>query len=153
APGGDTPTPADVPAALLGHPRYRVLGVRGAGGMGVVYKAVHRLLGRGVALKVLQPALTDRPHFVERVRLEVKGLGRLNQPNLVQGVDAEEAEGLPFLGMEYVEGESLEERIRRTGPLPLAEACGLVRQAALALQHAHEKGMVHRDVKPSNLLV
>jgi hypothetical protein len=152
ATGGDTGAPVDVPAALLGHPRYRVLGVLGSGGMGVVYKAVHRLMDRVVALKVLQRTLTERPRFVERFRQEVKALARLDHPHLVRALDAEEAAGLHFLVMDYVEGENLEERVRRLGPLPVAEACDCVRQAALGLQHAHENGMVHRDVKPSNLL-
>jgi hypothetical protein len=142
-----------VPAALAGHPRYRVLEVLGAGGMGVVYKAVHRLMDRVVALKVIHRHLTDRPAFVERFRREVRAAARLAHPNIVTAHDADQAGDTHFLVMEYVAGTSLDREVQRRGPLPVPEACALVRQAALGLQHAHERGMVHRDVKPANLLL
>jgi serine/threonine protein kinase len=149
-PGGET---LAIPHALVGHPRYRVLGTLGTGGMGVVYKAVHRLMDRVVALKVIDHRLTARPTFVERFRREVRAAARLAHPNIVTAYDADQAGDTHFLVMEYVAGTTLDQEVARRGPLPVAEACALVRQAALGLQHAHERGMVHRDIKPHNLLL
>jgi len=143
----------DIPAELIGHPRYRILGVLGAGGMGIVYKAVHRLMERVVALKILNHSLTARPGFAERFRREVKAAARLAHPNIVVAYDADEAAGTHFLVMEYVHGTTLDREVARRGPLPVSEACNLVRQAALGLQHAHERGLVHCDIKPHNLLL
>ena len=151
--GGDARTPPDFPDALFAHPRYRVLGVLGAGGMGVVSKAVHRLMDRVVALKVIHRHLTDRPGLVARFRREVRAAARLNHPNIATAYDADQAGDAHFLVMEYVAGASLDREVERRGPLPVREACAYVRQAALGLEHAHEKGMVHRDIKPHNLLL
>jgi serine/threonine protein kinase len=147
------PAAPDIPAELTAHPRYRILGVLGAGGMGVVYKAIHRLMDRVVALKVLNHSLTDRPGFAERFRREVKAAARLAHPNIVAAFDADEVAGTHFLVMEYVAGTTLDRVVARRGPLPVPEACDLVRQAALGLQHAHERGLVHRDIKPHNLVL
>jgi hypothetical protein len=147
------PTAPDVPAELIAHPRYRILGALGAGGMGVVYKAIHRFMERVVALKVLNPSLTARPGFAERFRREVKAAARLAHPNIVAAYDADEAAGTHFLVMECVAGTTLDQEVVRRGPLPVREACDLVRQAALGLQHAHERGLVHCDIKPQNLLL
>jgi hypothetical protein len=143
----------DIPTEFIAHPRYRVLGVLGAGGMGVVYKAIHRLMERVVALKVLNPSLTSRPGFAERFRREVKAAARLGHPNIVTAYDADEAAGRHFLVMEYVAGTTLDRVVAQRGPLPVGEACDLIRQAALGLQHAHERGLVHRDIKPPNLVL
>jgi Protein kinase domain/Leucine Rich repeat len=145
-------TPA-VPPELVDHPRYRVLGLVGQGGMGAVYRAEHRRMQRLVALKVIHPTLMRRPAAVKRFHQEVRAAARLQHPNIVHAYDADQAGGLHFLVMEYVEGTSLAELVRQRGPLPVAEACVFARQAALGLQHAHERGMVHRDVKPQNLMV
>jgi hypothetical protein len=152
SPAGDG-TAWDIPAPMVGHPRYRVLGVLGSGGMGVVYKAVQRHTDRVVALKVIRPKVHGRPDFVERFRREARAVARLQHPNIVLAYDADEAGGLHFLVMEYVEGTGLDRVLRQRGPLPVREACEYARQAALGLQHAHERGMVHRDVKPANLLL
>src|SRR5262249_39988925 len=133
---------SDIPAEFLGHPRYRILGVLGAGGMGVVYKAVHRLMERVVALKVLNGNLTARPRFAERFRREVKAAARLAHPNIVTAYDADEAAGTHFLVMEYVDGTTLDAEVARCGRLPVHEAFAVIRQAALGLQHAHECGMI-----------
>src|SRR5262245_5379236 len=143
----------EVPPELADHPRYRVLAPVGAGGMGVVYKAEQRMMGRVVALKVMARRYTANPEAVARFRREVHAAARLNHPNIVTAHDADEAEGLHFLVMEYVEGTSLDRLVRRRGPLSVVTACRCIRQAALGLQHAHEQGMVHRDIKPHNLMV
>jgi hypothetical protein len=153
APEGSAVAPdTGLPAALADHPRYRVLELIGVGGMGAVYKAEHVLMGRPVALKVLNRELTDRPATAERFRREARAAAQLAHPNIVAAFDAEQAGDLHFLVMEYVDGVSLARLVADRGPLPVAEACDYIRQAALGLQHAHERGMVHRDIKPQNLM-
>jgi uncharacterized protein (TIGR03067 family) len=147
------PVPSEVPAELAGHARYRVQGLLGVGGMGAVYKAEHQLMERLVALKVINRGLTSNPAAVERFRREVKAAARLTHPNIVTAFDADHTGDTHFLVMEYVEGTSLARLVAEKGPLPVAQACDYVRQAALGLQHAHEQGMVHRDVKPQNLML
>jgi serine/threonine protein kinase len=142
-----------VPAELINHPRYRVLGLVGQGGMGAVYRAEHRRMQRLVALKVIRPGLMRNPAAVQRFHQEARAAAQLQHPNIVTAFDADQAGGLHFLVMEYVEGISLAQLVSQCGPLPVAEACNCVRQAALGLQHAHEQGMVHRDVKPQNLML
>jgi len=142
-----------VPPELIGHPRYRLLEWLGAGGMGVVFKAEHRLMQRSVAIKVISRKLTKNPVAVERFQREVKAAARLSHPNIVTAHDAERAGNLHCLVMEYVEGKNLARLVEEKGPLPLEEACDYTRQAALGLQYAHELGMVHRDIKPQNLMV
>jgi hypothetical protein len=151
-PGGP-PAPVAVPAALASHPRYRILEPLGAGGMGVVYKAEHVLMGRVVALKVLRGDVSDRPESVARFCREVKTLAQLSHPNIVTAHDAEEFGGVLFLVMEFVDGESLDRVLARSGPVPPALAAGWVRQVAEGLRFAHERGLVHRDLKPANLLL
>ncbi|HEY1859609.1 MAG TPA: protein kinase, partial [Gemmataceae bacterium] len=148
------PLPADpgIPQELIDHPRYRVLELLGSGGMGRVYKAEHRIMERLVALKVINRNLVENPAAVERFRREVKTAARLIHPNIVTAFDAEQVENCHFLVMEYVEGQSLDRVVQKRGRLPVAEACDYVRQAALGLQYAHERGMVHRDIKPQNLM-
>jgi hypothetical protein len=150
APAGATP--AEVPAALAQHPRYRILRLLGAGGMGTVYKAEHQLMERPVALKVIGGDLVGDPAAVERFRREVKNAARLTHPNIVAAYDAEQAGDLHFLVMEFVEGTSLDRLVAKQGRLPVGQACDYVRQAAVGLQHAFERGMVHRDIKPANLM-
>ncbi len=141
-----------VPAELARHERYRVVRLLGAGGMGCVYQAEHCVMRRTVALKVINRAFTANPAAVERFCREVRAAARLTHPNIVTAYDAEHTGDTTFLVMEYVEGVTLAQLVLERGPLPIAEACGCVRQAALGLQHAHERGMVHRDVKPANLI-
>jgi hypothetical protein len=144
--------PVVLPPELLRHPRYRVLELLGSGGMGAVYKAEHLLMERVVALKVMSRALVGNAAGVERFRREFKTSARLAHPNIVVAHDAEQAGDLHFLVMEYVEGTDLARWVVERGPLPIAEACRYARQAALGLQHAHEHGMIHRDIKPHNLM-
>jgi serine/threonine protein kinase len=146
------PSQTAIPAELVDHPRYRVRELLGTGGMGCVYKAEHRLMERAVALKVVNSQFTGDPAAIERFEREVRTAARLSHPNIVTAHDAEQAKGLHFLVMEYVEGASLDRWVEKRGPLPVAEACDYIRQAAQGLQHAHERGMVHRDIKPQNLM-
>src|SRR5262249_11574204 len=125
----------------------------GTGGMGAVYKAEHRLMKRLVALKVINEELIAKPAAVERFRREVEAAARLSHPNIVTAHDAEQIGNAHFLVMEFVEGTSLDRIVKNQGPLSVATACDYVRQAALGLQHAFERGMVHRDIKPQNLML
>jgi serine/threonine protein kinase len=142
-----------IPEELRNHPRYRITGRLGVGGMGVVYRAEHRLMERPVALKVLSPRLLGNPAAVERFRVEVRAAARLSHPNIVAAWDADEAGGLQMLVMEFIDGISVARQVQKAGPIPLKHACIFARQAALGLQHAMEKGMVHRDIKPQNLML
>jgi serine/threonine protein kinase len=144
---------ADVPPELANHARYRVVGVLGKGGMGTVYKAEHRVMKRAVALKVISTHLIADAGAVERFRREVEAAAKLSHPNIVTAFDAEQAGNCHFLVMELVDGLSLDRVLQRQGPLLVALACDYARQAAQGLQHAHEHGMVHRDVKLQNLMV
>ena len=148
-----TPGTFDLPDELVQHGRYRILQLLGSGGMGAVYLAAHRVMQRNVALKVINPKFLQSPQAVERLRREVEAAARLYHPNIVPAHDAEQAGNVHFLVMEYVEGTDLHKVLEERGPLPVAEACDYIRQAALGLQHAHERGMVHRDIKPQNLMV
>src|SRR5262249_7236342 len=123
------------------------------GGMGAVYQAQHLLMERLVALKVINHNLLDNRAAVERFRREVKAAAKLTHPNIVTAHDAEQAGDTHFLVMEYVEGTSLARLTSDQGRWPVARACDYVRQAALGLQHAYEQGMVHRDIKPHNLML
>jgi eukaryotic-like serine/threonine-protein kinase len=146
-------TPDNIPADLAAHPRYRILKELGAGGMGVVYKAEDRVMERLVALKVMAPHLTSKAGAVERFNKEVIAAARLEHQNIVRAYDKGEAGNLHFLVMEYLEGESLDRYVARKGPLAIHLACTFTRQAANGLQHAAEKGLTHRDIKPQNLMV
>ncbi len=154
---GPVPAPpldqADLPPALRDHPRYRILRQLGQGGMGTVYQAEHKVMERLVAVKVISRSLLDHPEAAERFHREIRAAASLDHPNIVKAYDAEQAGDLQLLAMEYVEGRSLADVLAKKGPLPVAHACHYIRQAALGLQHAHEKGMVHRDLKPHNLML
>ena len=148
----ETPEP-EIPAELVGHPRYRIVKRLGSGGMGTVYLAEHRLMDRSVALKVIRRDLLGNEALVERFRREVRAAARLGlHPNIVAAYDAEQAADSHFLVMEFVEGVDLAHLVKRQGPLPCALACQAVKQAAEGLEHAFQRGMVHRDIKPQNLM-
>jgi serine/threonine protein kinase len=136
---------------LLGP--YVLLERLGEGGTGWVFKAWHQHLGRLVALKVLRRELLADPEVVARFYREIQVVSQLAHPNVVHAYDAGPIGDDHVLVMEYAEGIDLSRLVRRRGPLPLEEACDYIRQAALGLQHIHERGQLHRDVKPSNLLV
>lgn len=142
-----------IPPPLVDHPRYAIVAPIGKGGMGNVFKAEHRMMERTVALKVIKRELFRNPAVVERFHREVKSAASLSHPNIVTAHDAEQAGDVNFLVMEYVEGVDLACKVREEGALPIDKACQYILQAALGLQHAHEQGMVHRDIKPHNLMV
>jgi serine/threonine protein kinase len=120
--------------------------------MGVVYLARNKLLDRLEVLKVVHKALLDRGGAVERFLREIRSAAKLNHANVVAAYSAVQSGELLAFGMEYVEGEDLAKVVQTQGPLPVAQACSYVQQAALGLQHAFEKKMVHRDIKPQNLI-
>ncbi len=161
APGADSPPravpnspgAADVPPELTVHPRYRIRERLGAGGMGAVYKAEHRLMNQVVALKVIHRHMVHDAQARERFLREIKAVAGLAHPNIVKALDAEESAGLLFLVMDYVEGTTLARLVEERGALPVDRACDYVRQAALGLQHAFERGIIHRDLKPQNLML
>ena len=136
---------------LLGQ--YRILDQIGRGGMGRVFKAEHRTMGRIVALKVLASDLMRTGRAEELFLREVRAAAQLVHPNIVTAYDANEIEGRYYLVLEYVDGPNLEQLVRQQGSLPFGQACDYVRQIAHGLQCAHLLGMVHRDVKPANILV
>lgn len=143
----------DVPVPLAEHPRYEIVGLIGKGGMGDVYKARHRKMERTVALKVINRGLVRKAEAIGRFHREVKAAAQLSHPNIVTAYDADQAGEFHFMVMEYVDGVDLSQTVKDRGALPVAEACDYIRQAAIGLQHAHERGMVHRDIKPHNLMV
>ncbi|MEP7382013.1 MAG: serine/threonine-protein kinase, partial [Gemmatimonadota bacterium] len=138
-------------AALAGA--YRIERELGRGGMGVVFLARDERLDRAVALKVLPPALANDPVVRERFLREARTAAQLSHPNIVPVYSADHAGGWAYFAMAYIDGESLGERIASLGPLPPAEVVRLMRDAAWALAYAHARGVVHRDVKPDNLLI
>lgn len=152
-PSGLPAPSSELPVELKDHPRYEVVEQIGQGGMGAVYRAQHRLMNRPVALKLINSQLIRHPQAVERFRREVQAAAQLSHPNIVAAYDAEQAGDVHFLAMEFVEGTDLNDVVQRHGVLPVVEACDYIRQAALGLQHAHEKGMIHRDIKPHNLML
>lgn len=147
---GGTRMNSDPPAAILD---YQLGEPIGQGGMGTVYKALQTHLDKIVAIKVLPPDRLQDPAAVARFRREIRAVGKLDHPNLVRALNAGEVEGRYYLAMEFVDGLDLSRLVNRLGPLPISGACELIRQAALGLQHAHEHGMVHRDIKPGNIML
>ncbi|MGE0710840.1 MAG: serine/threonine-protein kinase [Planctomycetota bacterium] len=132
-------------------PQFELLRLIGRGGMGAVYEARDKKLDRKVALKVLPPALADELGFVERFTREARAMARLNHPHVVAIHDFGEVEGCCYLVLELVDGSNLRQKM--AGPMAPAEAAAILRQASAALAYAHERGIVHRDVKPENILV
>src|SRR5256712_11871933 len=140
------------PGTLLGT-RYEILAVLGEGGMGTVYKARDRELGRLVALKVIRPEMASRPEILERFKREILLASQVTHRNVLRIHDLGEAAGIRFLSMTYVEGTNLKTLLAREGALALDRALPLVRQIAEALLAAHAAGIVHRDLKPQNILI
>src|SRR5262245_6019690 len=132
--------------------QYILLERLGEGGMGQVFKARHRSLNRIVAIKMIRKDVLNNPKALPRFEREIRALAQLSHPNIVHAFDADQVDGMCYYVMEYVEGVDLWRLVQQGGPLDVDQACDYIRQAALGLQHAHERGMVHRDIKPANLL-
>jgi serine/threonine protein kinase len=134
--------------------KYRVLERIGSGGMSSVYLCEHKVMRRRAAVKVLPTSMAEDPAALERFYLEARAVAALDHPNIVRAYDVDQDDDLHFLVMEYVDGISLQELIRKEGAMSPARAAEFVRQAAMGLQHAHETaGLVHRDIKPGNLII
>ncbi|WP_373650622.1 serine/threonine protein kinase [Schlesneria sp. DSM 10557] len=143
---------AENPAPLiLGN--YVLLEKIGSGGMGKVYKAQHRRMKRIVAVKVLSQTALQSSNVVKRFLREAEAAAKLSHPNIVAAFDADEIDGIPFLAMEFVEGEDLAVCVKSSGAMTIERALDCVLQVARGLEHAHHQGIVHRDIKPANLLL
>jgi serine/threonine-protein kinase len=132
--------------------RYRIMRKLGSGGMADVYLAEDEELGRRVAIKILNDRHANDESFVERFRREAKNAAGLSHPNIVSIYDRGEAEGTYYIAMEYLDGRSLKELVVARGPLPISDAIAAMRQVLGALRFAHRKGVVHRDIKPHNVM-
>jgi serine/threonine protein kinase len=132
---------------------YQILEKLAEGGMGSVYKALHTKLDRLVALKLLPAGSLKSERAIVRFEREIQVVGQLDHPHIVRALDAREVDGTRLLVLEYIDGDDLSRLVHRNGPLPVAEACEVVRQAAVGLQYAHQHQVIHRDIKPSNLMV
>ncbi|MGQ9779106.1 MAG: Stk1 family PASTA domain-containing Ser/Thr kinase [Bacillota bacterium] len=137
---------------VLGN-RYRLEELIGEGGMALVYKAECSVLARPVAVKILRPQFAADAEFVERFRREAQAAARLSHPNIVTVYDVGQDKGLNYIVMEYVPGENLKEIIKREAPFTVARALNIARQICEALHHAHQHNIIHRDIKPHNILI
>jgi eukaryotic-like serine/threonine-protein kinase len=147
----DDPIARELAPAIAG--RYAIERELGRGGMGAVFLARDLKLDRPVAIKVLPPELAVRPELRERFLRETRTAASFSHPNIVSVHSVEETPGLLFFVMAYIEGETLSQRVRRQGPLPVPEALRMLQEVAWALSYAHGRGVVHRDIKPDNILL
>src|ERR1051326_3330374 len=137
--------------------KYEIIGPLGHGGMGAVYKAFHPQLQRNVAIKLLLATNETDPDFIARFQHEARAVAQLRHPYIVQVFDFDIDDSKPYMVMEFVEGETLSQRLRRlhrSGQmLPLAEVAHLFQQLCWAVEYAHQQGMLHRDLKPQNVII
>lgn len=133
--------------------RYELIKQLGGGGMAIVYMGRDTLLNRLVTVKVLRPEFTSDRDFVQRFRGEAQAVARLSDPNIVSIYDVGQEDNIHYLVMEYVEGDNLKNLIRKLGVIPANRAIEIAGQISEALQHAHENNIVHRDIKPQNILI
>jgi serine/threonine protein kinase len=150
---GSGSSPGGLPRIGTVFAGYALEGVLGRGGMSVVYRADNVRLGNKIALKVLAPELSEDDAFRERFVRESRVAASINHPNIVPIYDAGDADGLLYIVMRYVEGADLKALLRREGPLHVTRACMLISQVGGALHAAHETGLIHRDIKPGNILI
>src|SRR5258707_9088233 len=141
-----------VPGTLLGG-RYRIIGLLGRGGMGEVYRATDLTLGQSVALKFLPEAAASNQRLLERFHGEVRVARAVSHPNVCRVYDIGEVEGMPFISMEYVDGEDLASLLLRIGRLPSGKAVETARKLCAGLAAAHDRGVIHRDLKPQNIMM
>lgn len=137
---------------ILGN-RYRLLELIGEGGMALVYKAECSLLCRTVAVKILRPQYASDAEFVERFHREARSAASLSHPNVVNIFDVGKEDGIDYIVMEYIPGDNLKNIIKREAPMTIERALDITRQIAEALHHAHQRNIIHRDIKPHNILV
>ncbi len=142
---------AEPPKELQCHPRYRIERKLGCGGMGTVWLARQTTMDRLVALKVIRSSLLREPDVMERFKREIRVAARLNHPNIATAYDAEQAGELTFLVVQYIDGENLLDIVQR-GAMPIGQACTAIADAARGLAYAHDLGLVHRDIKPGNMI-
>jgi formylglycine-generating enzyme required for sulfatase activity len=149
-----SPPPAStLPHGLADHPDYEIMRELGRGGMGVVYLAHNTLMDRDEVLKIMGRHIMERPGVLDRFLREIRAVAQLRHPNIVTAYHATRIGDSIVFAMEYVPGLDLSRMVRSRGPMPIAHACYFAHQAALGLEHAHEKGLVHRDIKPGNLML
>ncbi|HET6884539.1 MAG TPA: protein kinase [Pirellulales bacterium] len=151
--GLGSPSSVSAPPELTNHPDYELIKELGQGGMGTVYLAKNRMMDRLEVLKVISKALLDRPGALERFQQEIRSAAKLAHPNIVAAYSVLRPGDLLVFAMEYVKGQDLSQVVKGRGPLPVANAAFYIHQVANGLQHAFEKGMVHRDIKPNNLML
>ncbi len=153
SPASGSPGLANVPSELANHPDYEFLKELGHGGMGTVYLARNQMMDRLEVLKVVSKSLLDRPGALERFQQEIRSAAKLAHPNIVAAYSVLRPGDLLVFAMEYVDGQDLSQVVKQRGALPVTNATFYIQQVALGLQHAHDKGMVHRDIKPNNLML
>src|SRR5437899_3494516 len=133
--------------------KYKVLERLGSGGMGQVFLCEHKLMRRRVAVKVLPTAKADDKASLARFYREAQAVAAVDHPNLVRAFDIDQEDNLHFLVMEWVDGTNLQDLIKKFGPLDVTRACHYIYGSAVGLQHANEIGLIHRDIKPGNILI
>ena len=143
----------ELPKEFANHPRYELIRVLGRGGMGTVYLARHKIMKQNVAIKVMRPEFLSDNTAIRRFRQEVEAAGRLDHPHIVRALDADACQRLHFFVMEYIDGQNLGEILEAKGGFPISEACRYAVDAATALEFASERGIIHRDIKPQNLIL
>jgi len=153
APAGNWSNAFALPAGTVLGSRYEILRLLGEGGMGAVYKAKDTELDRVIALKVIRPELASNPEILQRFKQELVLARQVTDRNIIRIFDLGEADGVRFITMEYVEGESLHQILRARGKLPANEAVDITRQILSGLQAAHREGVIHRDLKPANIML
>src|SRR5687768_1513728 len=144
----DAPTPA-----LQSIGSYDILSKIAEGGMGTVYRGRHQTSGQVVAIKIVPPHAARNPTLLKRFEREFAAARALDHPNIVKAIEFDNVCPTPFLVMEFVDGESIGDRIERAGPIPEDEAVRLIAQVSRGLHRAHKQNLVHRDVKPDNVLI
>ncbi len=132
---------------------YDLLEKIAEGGMGAIYKGRHRETGLVVAIKIMPAHMASNPILLKRFEQEFRAASRLDHPNIVRALDYSDTGTTPYLVMEFVDGESLGQRLERVGKIPATEAIRIIAQVAQGLHRAHKQGLIHRDVKPDNILL